>query len=298
MSKKNLSRSAIEGGRTKSNKDDRAQSNRKQRASEREFINRVKVNDEYGDDRQVNARRKVYKEFDDKLGPLYRWLRSHVGQPWDEVRSKAVKTYDSRTTAGRHILYDHLFSSVQVVPEPDVRWQYRDFYVDTDGVLRLGERNRWNRRAESRARLAVYSRISDKALYEWAAGRRVIDYGAAQFWTGEPTRFSWRTCSHRGYRAECPYESKQVTTSRRAGSHVKTVEDVPSYDRHRAFVEKDGLVYLRGHEWHCYGPINAHLAQGKRLTVEESAFWSKLSPSTKSLITQEHVQRKGTTRRY
>ena len=297
MSKKNLARSAIEGGRRPYNKFDRGQSNREQRAAEREYLGRAQADDEYSDNRVIEKRRKVRKEFDDKLGPMYRWLRSHVGQRWDEVRAKAKATYDSRTTAGRHILYDHLFSSVQVTPEPDERWRSYNFYVDDDGILRLGEKNRWNRKTWYRnPDDANYIRVSSEALYRWAASRKVIDYGEVQFWTRAPTRFGWRLCMHRGYRQNCPYKSKQVPVDKPiydywARAAATTLEQLSPRQRVGAFV-KNGQVFTRGYEWHCFGALDVSLAQGDKFSKEEAEFWRKLNPRDRRLLIQESADMK------
>lgn len=94
----------------------------------------------------IEPRQPIYKEFDDKLGPIYRWLARQVGCPWDEVRSDVSKTFDTRTTAGRHIVYDHLLTSVEITPDvrfhyysnpedPNTSYSKNDFYVDEAGIL-------------------------------------------------------------------------------------------------------------------------------------------------------------------
>lgn len=61
------------------------------------------------------------KYLSDHLGPLRRFLRSHVGQPWDGVYSKICRQLDTRTVTGRHVL-SHL-------------WQYVERHVELiDGV--------------------------------------------------------------------------------------------------------------------------------------------------------------------
>ncbi|MBE9137681.1 hypothetical protein IQ254_10720 [Nodosilinea sp. LEGE 07088] len=62
------------------------------------------------------------KYFSDHLGPLRRWLRSQVGQPWNAVYSKLCRRLDTSTLAGQHIL-SHV-------------WDYVERYVEMiDGVL-------------------------------------------------------------------------------------------------------------------------------------------------------------------
>lgn len=65
--------------------------------------------------------RKKTKYLSDHLGPLRRFLRSQVGQPWDEVYSKLCQRMDSSTMAGQHVL-SHV-------------WQYVERHVDLiDGI--------------------------------------------------------------------------------------------------------------------------------------------------------------------
>jgi hypothetical protein len=148
MSKKNLARSTIEGGRSGYSKWDRRNSHHTERASERDYCRKITVDNERSDDDMfIVPKEKVYKDFYDKLGPMYRWLHSQVGKVWNNVKSEIHQKFDNRTTAGRHILHDHLLSSVEEVPDLTYRRWYRskddytkstyinDFYVDDEGLL-------------------------------------------------------------------------------------------------------------------------------------------------------------------
>ena len=121
MSKKNLARTAIEGGRYGRNKWERRYSHRTDRAAERNYMSKVEHDVEYFDDYDIKPSAPVYKEFKDKLSPMYRWLHAQVGRKWDEVRSEVAEKFDTRTTAGRHITYDHLLSSVEEKPRLEYR---------------------------------------------------------------------------------------------------------------------------------------------------------------------------------
>ena len=44
------------------------------------------------------------KYFSDNLNPLYKWLRSHVGQSWNDVYAKLSRLLEFRTLSGQHIL--------------------------------------------------------------------------------------------------------------------------------------------------------------------------------------------------
>lgn len=151
MSTKNLSRTVIEGGRRSVNKWDRRLSNREYRSEIREYMSNVGKNEDYSDEVFEPSKRKVVKDFNDKLSPMYKWLHAQVGRPWNQVKSEVVSKFDTRTTAGRHIVKDHLFGSVQEQPsylycskdrpfdEKDFTtssYSRDEFFVDEDGILR------------------------------------------------------------------------------------------------------------------------------------------------------------------
>lgn len=59
-----------------------------------------------------------HKQFNENLGPLRKFLRSCVGQRWDDVYSEICKTFDKRKTIDAHIFL-HLFQDVEI--KTDVR---------------------------------------------------------------------------------------------------------------------------------------------------------------------------------
>ena len=186
MSKKNLSRTVIEGGRYKRNKTERYESHAEQRAQEKNYIQDISHDMENWYDHDIAPIRPVRKEFKDKLGPMYQWLRHQVDRPWDEVLSDVVKTFDTRTTAGRHIVYGHLISSVEVTPDvqynyrsvpgdPNASYYYNDFYVDEGGILRL-------KRYVNRNRDKKIPDWDTNQLANWLSGRVVGKMGNKYFW--------------------------------------------------------------------------------------------------------------------
>jgi len=52
------------------------------------------------------------RHLSDNLAPLYRWLRSKVGQPWDDVYSQLCQQLDTKSTIGQHVL-EHLWQTVE-----------------------------------------------------------------------------------------------------------------------------------------------------------------------------------------
>jgi hypothetical protein len=75
--------------------------------------------------------RNKSKYLSDHLGPLRRFLRSHVGQSWDDVYSKLCQQLHGNTMAGRHVL-DHVQDYVELhvelidgVPYRKSKRQYR-----------------------------------------------------------------------------------------------------------------------------------------------------------------------------
>lgn len=135
MSRKNLSRTVIEGGRYHRNQYDRDRSHRDERASTRAWLDRTRIDHEEAEYSAPPPRRRVHRMFYDKLSPAMRWLDRHVGQPWSEVYSKLCATFDRRTIAGAHVVDAHLVASVWRGDLAD-RHGRRDFFVDAKGILR------------------------------------------------------------------------------------------------------------------------------------------------------------------
>lgn len=143
MSTKNLSRTVIEGGRARFNRFERRDSNAKARTWERLESARLLTAAEF-DDALYRPRNKVYRAHHDKLGPAERWLSSQVGRPWSKVQSELFSRFDTRTTAGRHVLFDHILRDVGEGARSHVP---SDFHVDPHGILRGKPRRRFFKRS-------------------------------------------------------------------------------------------------------------------------------------------------------
>ncbi|MGC4086661.1 MAG: hypothetical protein QM756_01955 [Polyangiaceae bacterium] len=172
MSKKNLARSVLEGGRYHGNVVDRRLSNSQLRSRERAAFSVVRDRED-AEEVVYPTRKHVYREFDDKLSPAFRWLSSQVGRPWSKVYSELRQRFDSRTTAGRHILFCHVIPSVAEYGAIDVRY-YR-MRVDQHGLLRPAPERRSYSHGKWEAPVAP-------DVVAWIAGRRVGQLGGALFW--------------------------------------------------------------------------------------------------------------------
>ncbi len=146
MATKNLARTVIEGGRDGYSRFARRHSNARERSAERQLSHEIRLRTEL-DDIVYAPREKVYRSFADKLSPGFRWLERQAGRPWDRVRSELARRFDTRTTAGRHFLFDHLLPELERGP-----WGYRvrRFYVDQHGILRCLIRRRKKKRSKER----------------------------------------------------------------------------------------------------------------------------------------------------
>jgi len=134
MATKNLSRTVIEGGRTRGNTWQRRTSNGVQRSSALRVSGSL-VSGADADFTIYPVRRVVYPQFNDKLGPAERWLASQVGRPWNKARSDLFARFDVRTTPGRHIVFDHVLPEVEGAPR-----RRSDYVVDHVGILRKVKR--------------------------------------------------------------------------------------------------------------------------------------------------------------
>ena len=170
MSKKNIARSVMEGGRDGYSRFARRYSNVVLRRQEQAEFSRVRDRED-GEEVGYPRREPAYRSFADKLRPAFRWLEAQVNRPWDKVRGELTQRFDTRTTAGRHILFDHVIPAM----EPTSRFShYGAVYVDANGFLR---RKRLQKR--KRRQLPVVITAADSA---WLGGRSVVERGRYLFW--------------------------------------------------------------------------------------------------------------------
>jgi hypothetical protein len=195
MSTKKLSRTVIEGGRHGYNKWERRHSHAEVRAEERDYLKQVMSNLELADEIDIGEKRPVMKEFIDKLSPMYRWIEVQMGRPWSEVRSEVFTKFDTRTTAGRHITFDHLlreivetdsgFDNRGHIADPDIpktsygRYHYgtyADYYVDRQGILCKRPRKQY---------FYDWQRVSEQELKDaevWLNNRMIGEVGGKLHW--------------------------------------------------------------------------------------------------------------------
>lgn len=155
MSTKNLARAIIQGGRADSSKSIRRRTTRTERRRAKRYVahaldaiegatERIFTVDAHGvarideirsdnPDIRVPAprRTRTYPDFNDRLGPLNRWLDAHVGRSWEEVWHKLC-LHDRSSTAGRHLVDDHARKSVGLWTDEHTSDR---FVVDEDGTL-------------------------------------------------------------------------------------------------------------------------------------------------------------------
>jgi len=188
MSTKNLARTVIEGGRQRGNRWFRRYSNGKERVAERQLSSCIARLDVI-DVASYAPRKPLRPDFDDKLAPAERWMRSQVGRPWRKVQSELMQRFDTRTTAGRHIVFDHLLRSVQL-DEVATRFRWFDFKVDRHGLLRELKRTRYQRPV-------LYSALPEpeSTLLEWLAARRVGERDMHLYWFAPTPAGAFRQAS-------------------------------------------------------------------------------------------------------
>jgi hypothetical protein len=174
MSTKYLARTVIEGGRARYNRFERRHSNSCERRRER-VVSSLLLRSKEPEMAVYPVRKVVYRAFRDKLSPAERWLESQVGRPWSKVRSELFARFDTRTTAGRHILFDHLLKDVNTGQVE--RYRSDDFHVDRHGILRENApRSPW--------RGTRYIPLPEPAatLEEWLGDRRIGAHGTRLYW--------------------------------------------------------------------------------------------------------------------
>ena len=133
MSTKNLARTILEAGRTSEGTWGRREDNRVHRANTRRAL--AALREEDSDDFILPIFKKTNRHLDDKLGAPARWLASHVNRPWDKVRGELLARFDTRSLAGRHIVFGHMLTWVDDGTAPRGFCQTK-FVVDRHGILR------------------------------------------------------------------------------------------------------------------------------------------------------------------
>ncbi len=176
----------MEGGRHRVNKRWRKQSYRTERAAERRYVRLALRGDDPDECIGRPWRPKVYKGFDDKLAPAARWLRSRAGRPWAEVEGEIFRTFDTRSLAGRHIVFGHLLPPPWNNPR-DGSWvvcfTVGRFWVDEAGVLRNGPLVRW-------VHPPYLAEEPSRAAAAFVGERRVGLHGTRRYWL-VPTGNGW-----------------------------------------------------------------------------------------------------------
>lgn len=175
MATKNLARSVIEGGRSFYNSWTRRNSHRIARTHVREQLDVVRSDPESSADSFFSSPRHVRKSFHDKLSPAYRFLDSRVGKSWNKTLSIIAERFDTRTTAGRHIVFDHMIAEVAPSQAALAISRRALYFVDARGILRV---------AASRPRI---HRVSDPPPVRWLGNRKLGRLGTLLAWF-VPTR--------------------------------------------------------------------------------------------------------------
>jgi hypothetical protein len=291
MSTKNLSKTVIEGGRHNHNKYDRRTSHQETRAAERAYLDEVKADVENYYEYDIEPTRPVGKGFTDKLNPMYRWLVSQVGKPWNDVRSLITEKFDTRTTAGRHVVEDHIIKSVEVTPDvrypnryedPTTSYSKYDFYVDEAGLLQ-------QRRYLGRRSYPKIPPFDTKRLTNWLNGRIVGKVGKKLFWFTPADKSTKRGgYSHIWRTTWGPASTYYYSYYGDHGPQFEYLHYEIVYKRDsvgKPIIENGGMVEIERKEtWKHYTPS---LRQDRKLNDKELEFWNALPAWYQTRIMEE-----------
>lgn len=105
----------------------------------------------------IGVRRSVreaggFKQLNENLAPLRRYLERQVGRPWNKVFSEIAANLKSTSTVQQHVR-DHIKDFVQLHPRADARvWTgsdrrwFQPLYVDPrDGILKRTDKLDWHK---------------------------------------------------------------------------------------------------------------------------------------------------------
>ena len=265
MATKNLSRTVIEGGRCKHYQAEVHSRIREERAETRDFLRAIENDPGSWDDcnrphGHVPKRMPVTPCFDDKLRPIYRFLESKIGRNWDEVRSELFSKFDTRTTPGRHVLFDHLLNDVCEGSEEEEE-RYRRYRVDAQGRLEKIEAEPYRSRY-----VLPYRRENLFHVAAWLGHRKVGRYGAGFVWF-VPTARDSKVCAIFD-RYEIVYALVDD-----AGLPFRTPLVIRPGDRYYDSKHKGPVVVAR-----------CSFRQSHKLDAKDEAFFRKISPEWQTKI--------------
>jgi len=168
MSSKNISKSAIEGGRYVGNKQDRNASHREERSRSKTWMNKVAADIDFADGSVARPRNYVEKGFTDKLSPCYRWLASKKGKSWNKVFAELTSKFDTRKLASYHVVIQHMLVSIRGIGgKADSLNAYYRFFVDKMGRLQdHGKFGTWDAKKRKLP--------TEAQALEFSAGRKVM----------------------------------------------------------------------------------------------------------------------------
>ncbi len=148
MATRNLARTVVERGRSKSTRDMEAFHHRSERQAARRVLARIQTIDDAIEAPVVEERRQDWDDgFADSLSVAERFLQARAGRPWDDVYSELCSKYDRNTTKGRHLIDLHIIRMVERPKWPWVPFPPRSgAWVDEHGILRFKQYEKWWRR--------------------------------------------------------------------------------------------------------------------------------------------------------
>lgn len=276
MATKDISRSAVEGGRANYNKFERNESHVHERSRAKAWLDQVRFDVEVAEDSDPVPRNWVGKGFTDKLGPCWGWLRSRCGQPWADVFSELANTFDTRKLSAHHIVNQHMLTDVEGSGRSQSFFFHScRFYVDDDGLLQ--DRGKRHYRSSYQSN---YKGPSEAAALAFARGRKVIDnLYKPKAWALPDKVDRWDSC--KAIRGRCHIS---------ADLH-RRVETTPA-----ALVEKysaPGFRSLGNNGWWRTYSVQHRVFDTwryyRKLTKAELAWWDSLSYDIRAkLVTHEY----------
>jgi len=273
MSTKDISRSAVEGGRYNYNKYERNESHRHERARTKTWLDQVRFDDEAAEASSPVPRNKVGKGFTDNLGPCYGWLASHCGERWDDVRSLLSRTFDTRRLSAWHIVNQHMLTEVEDsgVAQPFFTFRTCRFWVDDEGLLQDRGKRHYRRSVK-----AEYTGPSEAAVLAYADGRKVTSglYNGSVLYWALPDAGKWEPC--KAFRGRCSIHK----------DNHRYIETTSKWALER-YTSPGFRGIAKGDWWRTYSVehfVETTWRTHKKLTKSEIKWWETISYEIRSLV--------------
>ena len=287
MSKKNLSRTVTEGGsRTKW---DRHMSHKEERMRERAYLREVKADLDNYYEYDIEGIRPIHKDYSDKTGPIFRWLESQIGRPWNDVNSEIANKFRDHPHIHNYLagcvsksLDEPVKPWCTVPDDPTTSRHPHDYYVDDAGILQ-------KKRYVKRQYHEKVPKFDTNRLANWLNGRVIGQVGADLYWFVPADKSKKQGGTDKEWRIQWGRPKGYYYYGYPDGPCFEYLQYDITYKRDFAgnIVIEDGKMVEVGRTESWRRGWKPNLRQDRKLNKQELEFWAKVPTWYQTRILEE-----------